>query len=652
MIKKLFSKNISVCYTLNTDCLSELGRATYSPYLDRTDEFIKISKNEYFAPKTKSVLLTQKIKGGIKLFLSSKSNQLSEYGLNLPFDFLGKDNGGKWKKQYLFNSPYISSEKDFLWAYLTNPKGDDICVAVLDGINGWKMDYSEDGANYFENLKILANFDKEYDQEKIENNLTIVIFKVKSFEKCLSNLSKLYEKPFLDSNVSGGKVGSLIKLTSYGNAESLLIKNDKTEKIVPFSKEIILDSVGETSITPIDNGTRGAGITVYAFDDIINLYKKSMDTVDLSVIEKSTDGNLCEHQCWASATLRFLLKYKDKLTTSEVIEYESRLKKLLDCVTQTEEDLAISRRTIFNKPQNGLPAYSVYNSMRIQEQFFGITLLLDAFKYFDDVKYYDYAVNAADCLIDNYQKENGGLYTSHLGGGLKDYTSVCCAMIPIVDMANFLKDKDVLRAKKYYESARRMAEFIYNRNLNFPTEGRKTFDKKTFEDGSISCSALALLYFCNKVKLESKYLKRAKNILDFHDAWVIKTPVCQMKNSTLRWWETLWEGDKDGPAICAGHAWTIWRAEADYLYYKLTKDEQYYEKAVNGFITNLSKIDSEGRSYAIYSPDMINGGGVNKEFGKFEYKIANKFPKQEDCGLSRYVWIRLNDTFLDDKRWR
>jgi hypothetical protein len=225
-------------------------------------------------------------------------------------------------------------------------------------------------------------------------------------------------------------------------------------------------------------------------------------------------------------------------------------------------------------------------------------------------------------------------------------------MIPIVDMANFLKDKDGLRAKKYYESARRMAEFIYNRNLNFPTEGRKTFDKKTFEDGSISCSALALLYFCNKVKLESKYLKRAKNILDFHDAWVIKTPVCQMKNSTLRWWETLWEGDKDGPAICAGHAWTIWRAEADYLYYKLTKDEQYYEKAVNGFITNLSKIDSEGRSYAIYSPDMINGGGVNKEFGKFEYKIANKFPKQEDCGLSRYVWIRLNDTFLDDKRWR
>lgn len=32
-------------------------------------------------------------------------------------------------------------------------------------------------------------------------------------------------------------------------------------------------------------------------------------------------------------------------------------------------------------------------------------------------------------------------------------------------------------------------------------------------------------------------------------------------------------GDADGPAICCGHAWTIWRAEADYLYYALTGDE-------------------------------------------------------------------------------
>ena len=33
-----------------------------------------------------------------------------------------------------------------------------------------------------------------------------------------------------------------------------------------------------------------------------------MDSVDLSVVEK-TDGNLCEHQCWANAMLRFLRRF-------------------------------------------------------------------------------------------------------------------------------------------------------------------------------------------------------------------------------------------------------------------------------------------------------------------------------------------------------
>lgn len=651
MLNKFFSKKISVCYTLKTDSLSKLGKSEYSPYLDRTDEFIKISNGKYFAYNTKTDLKIEKIKKGYKLKLSTKNKELSQFGINLPFNFLGKNNCEKWRKQFLFNSPYISEKKDFLWVYLTNLKGENLCVAVINGINGWKMDYSEDGANYFENLKILANFDKEYNQPVIDNNLELVIFKTESFDKCLLELSKLYKKPILDCDISGGKVGSLIKLNLYGNADSLLIKNKDNQKIIPFTNEIPLEYVGESCITPINNRVLGQGITVYAFDDIIDLYKISMDTVDLSVIEKTTDGNLCEHQCWASATLRFLLNYKWKLTTEEVLVYEKRLKKLLNTITETDETLAINRRTIFNKTQNGLPAFNVYNSKRIQEQFFGITILLDAFKYFGDNKYLEYAINTTDCLIDNYQKENGGLFTSH-GGGLKDYSSVCCAMIPIVDMANFIKDKDKLHATKYFDSARRLAEYIYKRNINFSTEGRNALKGKTFEDGAISCSALGLLYYCNNVEKVDKYIKRAKKIMDLHDSWVIKSPICQMKNSTLRWWETLWEGDKDGPAICAGHAWTIWRAETDYLYYALKNDENYYKKAVNGFMTNLSKINQQGKSFAIYNPDMINGGGVHKKAGCFEYKLSDKFPTQEDCGLSRYVWIRINDTLLKIKGWQ
>lgn len=117
MLNKFFSKKISVCYTLKTDSLSKLGKSEYSPYLDRTDEFIKISNGKYFAYNTKTDLKIEKIKKGYKLNLSTKNKELSQFGINLPFNFLGKYNCEKWRKQFLFNSPYISEKKDFLWVF-------------------------------------------------------------------------------------------------------------------------------------------------------------------------------------------------------------------------------------------------------------------------------------------------------------------------------------------------------------------------------------------------------------------------------------------------------------------------------------------------------------------------------------------------------
>jgi hypothetical protein len=175
-------------------------------------------------------------------------------------------------------------------------------------------------------------------------------------------------------------------------------------------------------------------------------------------------------------------------------------------------------------------------------------------------------------------------------------------------------------------------------------EKYKKIKYEEMEDGSISCTALALLYYSNNICRKQEYIDKALEILDLHDSWVIKTPICQMHGSSLRWWETQWEGDADGPAICAEHAWSIWRAEADYLYYRLTGDKHHLIKSINGFGSNLSKIQEDGKSYAIYQADLITGGGFDKS--KITYSIAPRFPKTEDCGLSRYVWIRINDTFL------
>ena len=55
------------------------------------------------------------------------------------------------------------------------------------------------------------------------------------------------------------------------------------------------------------------------------------------VIEKNTDGNLCEHQCFASAILRFLMKYKDTLKDAEIKDLKARVEQLETLMKQLLE---------------------------------------------------------------------------------------------------------------------------------------------------------------------------------------------------------------------------------------------------------------------------------------------------------------------------
>lgn len=636
--------DISICYTLKTDDITKGKTPSCTPYIDRVDNFDK----SLFAKATKSTLKISSYKNGVLFDLTSSGELLSEYGINLPFNFMGKKNGGGWENQFLFNTPYFSNEQGIMYFYLTKPNGNNLLVAVLKG-QGWKMDYSPYSfGHYFVNLKLLANYDRAYNQEVRENHLTLAILPVTTFESALSALSEVYEKPFLDYKVSGGKVGNEIELIPYGSPDTLIEVYDGKETSYPYHSTYTLKNEGETVLIPSKNGKRGAPVSVYAYKSIIDLYKKSMDTVDLDIIKKYTDGNLCEHQSWLSATLRYLIKYKNTLTNDEIAQLENKALAELDIITEQNIEKAVARQTIWHLPHDSFGAYNVYKSNRVQELFFGITILLDAHKYFGDEKYLTYLKGATKCLISNYQGKDGRIEIDW-GDKKDDYTTVCAPMIPLVDTANYLKQIDPELSALCKESASKMAEYLYQRGISFPTEGVVSNEAESeMEDGSISCTALCLLYYCKNLSFERKYLEKAKQILDIHNSWVINAPICQMKNSTLRWWETQWEGDADGPAICAGHAWTIWRAEADYLYFKLTGDEAYQIKAHNGFMTNLSKIDKNGKSYSTYNPDLINGGGFHWNAEETTFKLANRFASIEDCGISRYVWIRINDTFLSE----
>lgn len=125
--------------------------------------------------------------------------------------------------------------------------------------------------------------------------------------------------------------------------------------------------------------------------------------------------------------------------------------------------------------------------------------------------------------------------------------------------------------------------------------------------------------------------------------------------STMRWWETIWEGDGTGPGICAGHAWSIWRAEADFHMGVLTGKADYFLSSWNGYMTNFSKITRNGESYSCYQPDYFVGGGdiairrtlmhLSDEDMEKRYEITHDYPRHYDHSLSRYVWVRACPTW-------
>lgn len=469
--------------------------------------------------------------------------------------------------------------------------------------------------------------------------MEIYLFEVGSFEEGINKVCKTFETCALTYEKSFAKIGEEIALNVHGACDEVRCGN---KRYTPQngSVKVLAEEYGLIPVVPYCKGKRGMEAIFYVYDDIAACYKRSCDSVSQKDLD-FTDENLCEHQCWQSAMLRYMARYGQRA------EYWNKLLPALEIITEKDEKKAIPRRTIFYKEHKGDPPYSIFESGRIQEQLFGVTILLDAYRLTGDKRYFDYLTGALDCVLEHHF-DHGMIYTDFLNGEKEDYTTVCCLMIPFVDAALALKEENSALAEKYRAAAGEIAGYLYRRE-SFHTEAFVSDNTEAeMEDGSISCTALSLLYYCAKIERKEEYIARAKEILDLHETWETHTPIAPCFRSSLRWWETFWEGDGTGPSICFGHAWTIWRAEADYWYWYLTKDERYKIKAYNGFISNFSKAERDGKTYACYMLDYIPGGGFHTSCKESITKIRLGLPERADSGLSRYVWVRAHETVLSD----
>lgn len=637
-----------VCYTYVSDDITKIPYVTLTGYQDRLCQYDLQEGTTFTDTKNRIATTYELTDTGLLIHSKTDSEEISQFGLQLDFNFMSKK-GTCFQDQYMPSTFYTSDDGRYMYCIMISPKGKCIVVVAQTPCDGWKLDYSPFCAGHFIlGMKFLASFDKQF---KVTNRkeISVRIQCTDSLEEAFEIVYDEYRMPMLSNVRSGGFDGyGVVALRGEADSYRMTTPSGKTV-MLPVSDTIRMEEYGIHSITPVKDGVDGLGTSLYNGCDLKEVFTKCCDAIG-----DYQSRWACEGSCHLWAMLVYMNTFHND-------RYRDYLDRQLPIVMGEGE--LIEHYTIAPFATDMHEAYHVYHSDRIQGQFFWISILLEAYKYYRDTKYLDFAINTLDEALKN-NFENGkivarGVYED------TDYTTVCVPVIAIVEMAVLLEEMGDPRTVKYKNAAIQVADHLYERGLDFPTEGAHLPDSvdKEWEDGSISCTAASLMLVYYYIKQDDKYLSFAGEILQMHTAWTIHTPDARQYQSSFRFWETCWEGDALGPATCAGHAWTIWRAEALFYYGLVTNDQKALQDAYNGFITNFAKIQENGDTFSCFEPDFIKGGGWDENRNELiakdggadiapRFAIGHSYPKHPDRTLPLYAWARAGQIWFGEKTIR
>jgi len=643
------------CFTLQEEDVRTPPHEVHIPYTEHYSAYTKCvqeGENRICCKDPENGITTEYRleEDGLVITAQTDNTGISGFGIHLDLNFLGKK-GTPFREQILPSSPYTSEDGKFTYCIMTRPNGRFMVASAMTRCDGWRICYSPFACGHYTwSFQFLASFDRLYGGSG-SKYISVKLQCVDTLEEAYAKVQALYGKPMCTNVVNGGFDGTA-QIRVLGQADALRIQAPSgTVREIPTQEKVTMEEYGLHTVTPMRNGEAGLNTTVWNGIDMHKLFDLSCDAVRKPY---HCDQNLCEGGCFLWAMLLNMRMHGHR-------KYDPIVREELAIIMAKGE--YVPRRTILPFPHEDKPAYHIYKSGRVQEQFFGVSILMEAYLLYEEEELLEYAIAALKTMVDHNIRD-GALYDGHG----HEYTTVCCPVIPMVDMALLLKQKQDPRYKIFEDTALAMAEFLYNRGYHFPTEGGDDDLGRVdehYEDGAISCTALALVYVCSKLHYEQKYVDFADEILQMHRAWTIFTPDARMYRSTFRWWETIWEGDGQGPAICAGHSWTAWRAEALFWLGMLKKDRQILIESWNGFLTCFSKTQADGRMYSCYEADFIRGGGdpdiwptldqLTKEDWRIDYSVGHGYPKHPDSSLSRYAWARAAETWMrlkeEDAAW-
>jgi len=653
----------SLTYTLLTDDITNTDKPPFVPYNTRIasyENYYNQGETIILENRTHLVNLTVTSRPDRLIFDQlCQSNELSACGLLLSLNFMSTKNGD-WRSQLLVSSPYHTKDKKHFMHFFTRPDGNHLVFILENDIDGYRINYSPYlSGHYIRGFELLSQFDRAYGRtSREEKRVRVHIIPVQSYQEAMLHASEVWGISALCYDSSSVKVGQPFSFNSIGNVEKIIIKSPSDKKSVIEGTDFIPEEYGIYTAVPYDNNEAGMDCSFFVWDDFEQMHKRACNSIKQdrsNMIGHTSDGipvwkpthlfyrnyedyNLCEHGMWCWSLLRYLrISGSNDLISAEARNY-------LNIIMAEKGGVLLTACSILAEEQ-----YKTHNSTRIQEVYNGVNILLDAYRVFREEKYLNFAIKVLKTRLISDMGEDGGIYRHGSDGDTEttvDYTTVTCMVIPIVDMACFLESSGDERYIFYKDAAVKIADFVTNRGFSFPTEGGRHPDvSNEMEEGSMSCSALTVLYVARHIICKNEYLDFAREVLDMHDAYTVYTHHPIMFCSSLRWWETIWEGDSDGPSVCFGHSWSLWRAEAQFLYGLLCFDDERIFDAYNGFMGNYAKEDKDGNFYAVYQYEQISSGAVAANGREIDFSNREGFPDRYDSTLSRYLFARNYECF-------
>ncbi len=663
-------------YTRRDEDINRLPKARYAAHGQHTAN-MEIYKESEDCVKLKNDELNTFCEisvnaDALKIKAGYRNQIFSKFAFNLSLNYLSHKNG-YWQNQFLVSSPYFDKENGRLLCLFSRPDGNHLMLVVKSAVSSFSIVYS-DVVHFFDGFEIIANNDRAYgDSPQDSAEIEAYLFPVSSYEEGLKKAGALLGIPYITYQKSDAVIGEPFKAELFGKCDKITVTapNGKTSKIEPKeNSELIFDKYGFYKITPYYKRKAGISATAFSRYEWAEMYRRSVEGVSVykdrvyGHLKNGTpvfipphvdyrgynDSNLCEHNMWAWAQLRFMRHF----SVSE--DAELNIKNTLNIVMADDESAYKDRTTVIPVSQtipNGevVGPYNTYNISRIQEPFNGANILLDAYRVYGDKKYLEFAI----AIVENLLRDNLNEDNLIIRAGKEDYTTVTALIFPIADLAGYLKEIGDSRAAQFAKWAEDIGDALVKRGLFFPTESTKSNDyNEEVEEGSMACSALSVLYAARRVKFKKEYIDFANAVMKKHDAFSMFVYHPCTRLSSLRWWEVLWEGDALGPALCCGHGWTVWQAEAEFWLGLMDKNSERLLKSYNAYNTNFSEMEENGKMYAIWQCEPIIAVASSGEYIEAEAQGTDNdirrnaigFPKTVDNTLSRYVYARGYDTWL------